>query len=176
MGTIKKIVHILSNIAYIAVLIYLLVSLPIFIGYKPLVVLSGSMEPTYKVGSIIYYEEKTDEIEQGDVIVFESGNASFVTHRVKEVVDEDTFITKGDANESEDPEKVELQSVKGEVIKLNIPWIGYYIQYVNTNVGLVVVIVFILVLEFLLSNIKSKKVEADDKKEDALEGGSKDER
>ena len=63
MGTIKKVVHILSNIAYVAVLIYLLVSLPIFIGYKPLVVLSGSMEPTYKVGSIIYYEEKIENIE-----------------------------------------------------------------------------------------------------------------
>lgn len=175
MGTIKKIVHILSNIAYVAVLIYLLVSLPIFIGYKPLVVLSGSMEPTYKVGSIIYYEEKIDNIEAGDVIVFESGHASFVTHRVKEVVDKETYITKGDANDSEDPEPVKLQSIKGKVIKLNIPWLGYYIQYVNTNVGLVVVIVFILVSEFLLSNMKSKKVEALDK-EDALEGGSKDER
>lgn len=172
MGTIKKIIHILSNIAYVAVLIYLLVSLPIFIGYKPLVVLSGSMEPTYKVGSIIYYEEKTDNIEKGDVIVFESGNSSFVTHRVKEVVNGNSFITKGDANDSQDPEPVALQSIKGKVISFNIPWLGYYIQYVNTNVGLVVLIVFILVSEFLLSNIKSSKVETLDKK-DALEGGSK---
>ena len=66
---IKKIFNILSNVCYIGISIYLLVSFPILLGYKPLVVLSGSMEPTYKVGSIIYYEEP-GEINKGDVIVF----------------------------------------------------------------------------------------------------------
>lgn len=170
MGIIKKVVHILSNFAYIAVLIYLLVSLPIFFGYKPLVVLSGSMEPTFKTGSIIYYDESDKDIEVGDAIVFETSNGAFVTHRVKEV-DGSRFVTQGDANDSVDPEKVELQSVKGTVLNITIAWLGYYIHYINTNIWLVAVIVIILVSEFLLSNIK---VKTDDKK-DALEGGSKDE-
>lgn len=170
MGIIRKVIHILSNIVYIAVLIYLLISLPIFLGYKPLVVLSGSMEPTYKVGSIIYYEERND-IEKGDVIVFENSNSSFVTHRVKEV-EGNQFVTKGDANESEDPEKVDIQSVKGKVINMSIPLLGYYVQYVNTNIWLVTIIVFILVSEFLMSNIKAKA----DKKNDFLEGGKENER
>lgn len=165
MGILKKVVHVLSNIAYVAVLVYLLVSLPVFFGYKPLVVLSGSMEPTYGVGSVIYYEVSQD-IQVGDVIVFESQNSSFVTHRVTKI-EGNQFVTKGDANGEEDPDKVQLQSVKGKVLNLNIPWVGYYIQYVNTHMWLVVVIVIILVSEFLLSNIKTKT----DDKNNALEGG-----
>ena len=122
-------------------------------GYKPLVVLSGSMEPKYKVGAVIYYEEKFD-IEKGDVIVFQSSDDAFVTHRVEEVIN-NQFVTKGDANDSADAEKIDLQNVKGKAIDFNISYIGYYIQFVNTNLWLIVVVVIILVSEFLVSNLKT---------------------
>lgn len=56
MAIIKKIVHVLACITYIFIFIYALISAPILFKYKPVVVLSGSMEPTFKTGSIIYYK------------------------------------------------------------------------------------------------------------------------
>lgn len=168
MEILKKVIHILSLIVYVMIIVYLLVLSPVIIGFRPLVVLSGSMEPTYKTGSIMYYEiGNVDKIEKGDVIVFSSHTSSFVTHRVNDI-ENGKYVTKGDANSFVDPEKVELQSVKGKAINFSIPFLGYYIYFMNTHFGMIVVIILILVSEFLLSNIRN-----DDKEEkDALEGGN----
>ena len=169
MGILKKVVHVLANIGYVLILIYLLVLLPVVIGFRPLVVLSGSMEPTYKTGSIMYFEEgNVEDIEKGDVIVFECRTSPYVTHRVSDI-ENGKYITKGDANEFVDPEKVELQSVKGKAIDFSIPLLGYYIQFMNTHFGAIVVIILILVSEFLLSNIGTN----DKEEKDALEGGKR---
>ena len=45
----KRYIHYLALLCYILILIYISVCIPIIYGYKPLVVLSGSMEPTYKI-------------------------------------------------------------------------------------------------------------------------------
>ena len=45
------------RIVYILLIIYLLVFIPTLWGHKPLVVISGSMEPVLKVGGILYYEK-----------------------------------------------------------------------------------------------------------------------
>lgn len=153
MKVLKKIFSILANVCYIGISIYLLVCLPMLFGYKPLVVLSGSMEPTYKVGAIIYYES-FDEIKKDDVIVFNNSDDSFVTHRVVELKD-GKYVTKGDANESVDAELVEVHNIKGKAIKFNIPYLGYYVQYVNTNLWLIIAVIVVLVSEFLISNLNS---------------------
>ena len=165
MEIIRKIVHILASICYVAIIIYILILLPMIIGYRPLVVLSGSMEPKYKVGSVIYFEKNLD-IKEDDIIVFTMRDAEYVTHRVVRI-DNGKYITNGDANEFTDPEKVELQAIKGKALDFNIPIIGYYIYYVNTHFWIIVVIVLILVSEFLLSNIRA----VDREDEVALEGG-----
>ena len=56
MDTVKKVVHILSLIIYGLVSIYVVICIPMIFKYKPLVVLTGSMEPSFKVGSIVYYK------------------------------------------------------------------------------------------------------------------------
>lgn len=153
MKVLKKIFSILANVCYIGISIYLLACLPMLFGYKPLVVLSGSMEPTYKVGAIIYYES-FDEIKKDDVIVFNNSDDSFVTHRVVELKD-GKYVTKGDANESVDAELVEVHNIKGKAIKFNIPYLGYYVQYVNTNLWLIIAVIVVLVSEFLISNLNN---------------------
>lgn len=70
-------------------------------GYKPLVVLSGSMEPELRTNGIVVVRMVDfGDIERGDVISVRRGEA-FVTHRVVEVGD-DGLTTKGDANDSAD--------------------------------------------------------------------------
>lgn len=114
-----------------------------------LVVLSGSMEPSISVGSVVLVEEvpsdRVDErIEKGDVITFsKSGGTTTTTHRVVEkhqAGDSIRFITKGDANEDPDGEPVYRGDVVGEVM-FSIPYIGYVISFSNTIYGWFVLVV-----------------------------------
>ena len=59
-------------------------TVPNFMGYDVYNVVSGSMEPTIPIGSIIYVKD-TDpaDIKSGDIIAFKSGD-SVIMHRVKE--------------------------------------------------------------------------------------------
>ncbi|HBK54047.1 MAG TPA: signal peptidase I, partial [Syntrophomonas wolfei] len=76
--------------------------IPDFMGYKPFIVLSGSMEPTILTGDIVLTKETgPDAIVEGDIITFRADQNTAVTHRVTEVVIENgtrSFLTKGDAN------------------------------------------------------------------------------
>lgn len=78
---------------------------PRIAGYEEYIISSGSMEPDYPVGSLIFVEDKEPhQIGAGEVMTFRSsGGESVVTHRV---VRNDTakgeIITKGDANKEND--------------------------------------------------------------------------
>lgn len=152
---IKKIVHVLALILYVMIGVYTIVCIPILARYHPLVVLSGSMEPTYKVGSILYYKETLGKnLKEGDVITYISDNGSFISHRIVSIKD-DLITTKGDANNVVDAVKTPISNVKGKVAKLNLPFMGYYIQAVNNHLTIVIIVsIIILVSEFLLSNLE----------------------
>ena len=106
--TVKKLLQLLSTIlvALVVLLAVALVGVRLA-GIRTFTVLSGSMEPTYHVGSLIYVK-KVDPttIRPGQVITFMLDENTVATHRVVEVVpDEDDpstlrFRTKGDANAS----------------------------------------------------------------------------
>lgn len=163
MKAIKIFLSILANICYVLIGVYFLISLPTFFGYTPLVVLSGSMSPTLNVGSIIYYEEvDKSEIKEMDIITFASGSDSNVTHRVVDFVD-GKIQTKGDANLSPDTELVAYEEVKGKIIDFKIPYLGYYVKFVNEHLYLVVFVVIILVLEFFVENMKSFNIDKKNK-------------
>ena len=168
MNIVKKIVHFLASISYIFIGIYVIICIPMVLKWNPVVVLTGSMEPTYDVGSVIYYKKvPKEEIKQGDVITFTLKDNTFVTHRVNKVEDNDMYETKGDANESPDIDKVSYDNVKGKVQKLYIPYVGYYINFIGHNMYLIAIVIIILVSEFLLSNIKT--IDINRKKEDRSE-------
>ena len=65
-------------IAIVAVLF-----VPRIFGLQPMAVLSGSMEPTYHVGSLVYISKTSPEkINEGDPVTFSIGSDTVVTHRV----------------------------------------------------------------------------------------------
>ena len=153
MAILKKIIHILSTISYILILVYGIVCIPILFKYHPLVVLSGSMEPTYPVGSIIYYKEvPQSELKAGDAVTFLTKDNQYVSHRIVSI-NGDEVSTKGDANNTVDANTVKLSDIKGKIQRVYIPYLGYYVRFVNENLIIVVTsIVLILVSEFLFSN------------------------
>lgn len=166
MAILKKIIHILSYACYLLIILYAIVCIPCIFKYKPLIVLSGSMEPTYDVGSIIYYKHVDEsKLKIDDVITFESFDGELVTHRIYSMED-NYYITKGDANEIPDPGRVSYENIKGKVHKKSIPYIGYYVKFINEHKFTIVIVVILLILEYLFSGYKVKKEEGvlDEKK------------
>lgn len=156
MVVIRKLIHILAVISYVLIIVYAIVCIPMIFGHHPVVVLSGSMKPTYKVGSVIYYKKVSQkELKVGDVITFNANNNKMVSHRIANI-DNGFIETKGDANKVSDVNKIRYENVRGKVGKLSIRYVGYYIKTVNDNLTLVVIVtIIILVSEFLISNTEA---------------------
>lgn len=109
------------NFVTTAILIVLLLGIaimyiPKIFGIQPMIVLSGSMEPTYHVGSLLYIKNAdANEIAVGDPITFYLDDNTLVTHRVVEIDKKNqTYTTKGDANEKEDGSPVSFDKVLGK--------------------------------------------------------------
>ena len=156
---IKNICNWLSTILVIvAVILAVLLVGARLVGFQVFTVLSGSMEPNYHVGSLIYVKEVDPfQLESGDVITFMMSEDVVATHRVVGVVeDEDDpgvirFRTKGDANETEDGTLVHYKNVIGSPV-FSIPKLGYVATYIQNPPGTYVVIAagaFLLMLMFL---------------------------
>ena len=152
----KNTIHILAIILYFFIGAYAFVCIPMLARYHPLVVLSGSMEPTYKKGSVLYYKmELGKNLKEGDVITYLSENGDYISHRIVSIEDEEVS-TKGDANKAVDVNKVPFDNIKGKVAKISIPYIGYYIQFVNNRLTVFIIVsIIILVSEFLVSNAET---------------------
>lgn len=172
MASLKKLWSVLSTLIVVAVvaLAILLAGVRI-VGLTPYVVLSGSMEPTYHTGSLIY-DKKVDPftLKEGDVITFMVSEDTLATHRIVGVVpDEDEpgtirFRTKGDANDAEDGTLVHYKNVVGTPV-FTIPYLGYFSNWITHAPGKYIAItaaVVFLILLFLPDMLK-KADEADKK-------------
>lgn len=84
-------------------------------GYRPVVILSGSMEDELMTGSTVIVK-KTKEVEENDIIFFITKDGTPVIHRYIATDNHGQFITKGDANPKEDLEHIDLKQVQGKVV------------------------------------------------------------
>lgn len=140
--------------------IYILSSNFSFLGNcKSFVVQSGSMEPAIMTGDVIVVQ-KQDKYFINDVVTFNNSNR-VVTHRLIEIDDiqKETFFTKGDANRSNDEDKISTSQIFGKVI-LVIPRLGYLMSFTKTSTGLFILVLVpaaIFVLDELLKIMKNAK-------------------
>ena len=169
--SLKKIWNTISNVlvALVVVLALLLVGARI-VGLQVFTVLSGSMEPTYHTGSLIYVK-KVDPytIQEGQPITFMLDENTVATHRVVGIVPDEEdptvirFRTKGDANEAEDGSLVHYKNVIGTPI-FSIPYLGYVANYIQHPPGMYIAISVGAVL-LLLVFIPDIFADEDDKNE-----------
>lgn len=168
--TIKKIGNVVTTVlvAAVVLLAIALAGVRLF-GLQVYTVLSGSMEPAYHVGALLY-DKKVDpaQLRPGDVITFMLDEETIVTHRIVEVVPDEEdpsvirFRTKGDANAAEDGSLVHYKNVLGTPV-FTIPKLGYFANFVQQPPGLYVAIAFgavLVLLAFLpdlLGDDKKKK-------------------
>ena len=168
--TIKKIWDVVTTLLVVAVVLLAIALAGVrLFGLQVYTVLSGSMEPAYHVGALLY-DKKVDpaELRPGDVITFMLDEETIVTHRIVEVVPDEEdpsvirFRTKGDANAAEDGSLVHYKNVLGTPV-FTIPKPGYFAHFVQQPPGLYVAIAFgavLVLLAFLpdlLGDDKKKK-------------------
>ena len=125
MKIIKKIINVLTTLIIVVGGIFLVLYL---FGIVPYVILSGSMEPTIKTGSLCFINKKVDvqEIKKKDVIAFKLDDGTLVTHRVDKI-NKDGIITKGDNNKRVDDGVVTANNYVGKNI-FWIPKVGYVVM------------------------------------------------
>ncbi|OLS02181.1 signal peptidase I [Tissierella creatinophila] len=115
---------------------------PSLLGYKFYTVESGSMIPELKINSLIIVRKvPSKEIQIGDILTYYvEGSSTRVTHRVVDIGDgSEYFITKGDANNVEDPLPVDKQRVIGKV-NYSIPYLGYILKFLSSIQGIVFIV------------------------------------
>ena len=100
----------------------LLTEIPRLFGYEVYGIVSGSMAPALPKGSLVLVKPVSwKSIAEKDIIAFQH-NGVVVTHRVEEIrVEEQSFITKGDANPDADITPTPFDTLIGRVEKY-IPW------------------------------------------------------
>ncbi|MDD4285607.1 MAG: signal peptidase I, partial [Eubacteriales bacterium] len=115
---------------------------PGFLGYKPLIVLSGSMEPTILPGDIVIVKEvPAEDLQKGDIVSYLREN-SVITHRIMEISQTDgnrNFYTKGDNNNADDGVPVTDDMLEGKYL-FRIPRLGHAAIFMQTPTGMLLFI------------------------------------
>ncbi len=136
--------------------------IPIPGNYKIYSVQSGSMYRAITTGSIVFVRPLS-KYSVNDIVTFRTAiPKQTITHRIvrREQRSRQTiFITRGDANKTNDSNELLPQNIIGKVFFI-IPLLGYPISYAKTLPGLIVLIVIpatIIVYSELIT-IKNKLI------------------
>jgi len=131
----KVTVSLLSGAAVAFAAVYVALTV---LGYKPVAVYSGSMEPTIHVGGLALDRAiPSQKVLVGDVITFSDPYVKdrLVTHRVIDILQTPhglAYRTKGDANSGRDPWTIRLAGQVGRV-SFSVPVAGYILYYAHTR-------------------------------------------
>lgn len=117
------------------------------IGLTPYAVLSGSMEPVYPVGSLLYVQDaRPADVEVGDAITFALDSGTLVTHEVYQIdAKAQQFYTQGIANINpdgsvvHDAAPVAFDRVVGVPVAC-IPQLGYLNAFLTGPAGVFAVV------------------------------------
>jgi signal peptidase I len=127
-----------------------------FMGYKPFIVMSGSMETTINIGDLVIVKKvNSSNIHTGDIIAFKNGNI-VISHRVKEIINDSgtyKFKTKGDNNNVADDFIVNSDAIEGIFVN-KIPGLGSILLFLGKPIGLLMVILVIIIVSTALYFVK----------------------
>lgn len=151
------------------------IDMPMLGGWGYAVVVSGSMEPAISVNDVVFIKAQPS-YGRGDVITFidqDSPSKALVTHRIARV-EKDGFVTKGDANNTEDHGFVKLSDVQGKV-RYVLPYVGATLLIAQTPRGVLLLILLALLFIELPYRIRTRYKKASPERieeiKDKLTGG-----
>jgi signal peptidase len=166
-------------IAFLLVVVLFLIAsvVPVPGNIRVFNVLTGSMEPTIKAGSMVVVRP-AENYKIGDIITFNPVgklDTTPITHRIHEMKVENgnpVYITKGDANEVQDLTEIRQNQIIGKMI-FRVPFIGAVVNVAKTPIGftlLIIVPAVIFIYEELkkiyreIRKSKTKKIENEQEK------------
>jgi signal peptidase len=111
------------------------------------VILSGSMEPVIRTGSVVFVFPQEIYI-KGDVVTFavDGDRHKLVTHRLASSSDkgiyfaQPVYTTKGDANKTEDFQELAAKNILGKVF-FSIPLLGYAVDFAKKPQGFILLVI-----------------------------------
>ena len=172
----KKILKIIGTIIIIALILLLLFDVIIVIksktnpdkvpgifGYKPFIVMSGSMMSKIEIGDLVFVKE-TDAttLKENDIIAFKDDEDLVTTHRIINVINENgeiSFETKGDSNNVKDEKRVYPKDIEG-IYVFKIEKLGKFILFLQEPQGFSIMMLAILIIGavlFIRDNQKDNK-------------------
>lgn len=148
---------------------------PSFAGYSILVIATGSMQDTIMEGDLIIIKD-TGEYKIGDIVTFaHEGEKTPTTHRIVDFADDskEVFITRGDANNTQDRVNVTKDEIFGEVV-LVMHDLGLLVGWLTKGGGFIYVLAVILIFIFGIYLIKDddKQVQLEPVPEGADDGAA----
>ena len=171
MNNLKKIISVIILIILFPILFVNVVILinsmvnpneiPSFFGWKPFIVLSGSMESEIKAGDLVIVKEVSEGIiKEDDIIAFKKDDF-VVTHRVIEIIEDNSgikkYITRGDNNNTKDSGYVVEEEIEG-LYQFRIEGLGNLAMFIQTPTGMLVSLSIPLGLLILVNMMDSKKI------------------
>lgn len=152
-GKAKKLWRVCTTaLVALAVALAALLALVRLFGLTPYCVLSGSMEPAYPTGALLYVRTcAASDVQVGDAITFVlNEDLELATHRVVAIdAGRRQFTTQGDANETPDAAPVAFENLVGKPA-FAIPWLGYVSQWISHPPGMYLAAALGAVLVLLL--------------------------
>ncbi|MBQ6816525.1 MAG: signal peptidase I [Clostridia bacterium] len=163
--TFNKIWNITTTVIVAIVVVVAIVLMGLrLIGFQAYTVLSGSMEPNYSAGDLIYVKSiNPNKIKVGDAITFVMNEELTVaTHRVIKIDSQNQhFYTKGDANDTPDANPVHFNNLIGKP-KFAISGLGYVSNWIQNPPGTYIAItvgLLLILAVFLPDFLKNKEPE-----------------
>ena len=155
----KKVLHYAKTVAVwgvvavaVAMMIFTFVSVSTFdradrnlFGYKAFIVLSDSMSATdFNAGDIVIVKEVDPyTLKEGDIISYRSQDpdnyGETVTHKIRSVEENGTFITYGTTTNIDDRLPVDPICVLGKY-QFRLPMVGSFFQFLKTTPGYIICI------------------------------------
>jgi len=144
--------------------------IPDIFGYKPMIVLSGSMESKIRKGDLIITKNiDPAKLEEKDVIAFRTADNTVTTHRIIEIKKIDGklfFVTKGDNNNVNDKDMVSEDDIEG-IYQFRIPKLGNLLMFIQNPLGFAVIMLSLLIIGILAffgtSFVSDKNMSEEDK-------------
>ena len=137
---------------------------PSIFGYKPFVVMSGSMEPKINKGDLIFVKKvDTNTLNVGDVIAFRNSDNTVTTHRIKNIMESKNRVcyeTKGDNNNTSDEDITCDNLVEGKYVS-KIAKIGNFIIFVQEPMGFTILMLTILIICIFIYFMSSGEISED---------------
>jgi len=127
-------------VAFLAVSVLLVATLPSFADFHTVTVYGGSMGDALPTGSVaVTRPVDASDLEPGDIVALGGHQGGLPTlHRIVAIEEVDggrLITTRGDANPTNDPLPITV-SGRGDRLVYHIPWIGYFLAFSRSALGL----------------------------------------